>query len=190
MGLPRNDDDDDDEKKPWTHSCFELSLGHHLPNYWRGAPACVCVCAIITTFSKHLRPPGPVFIAGNRDGPTLVRRTISEDGRGKKTEGLRGAGWPEGGVRRDGEPAEAREVRLRRVEREMSQRAGFLWENGLQRPRSTPASRTGFHNLERARNIEKAVTEMERLDLVSENHQIEYIKEDFFSSLLCFRICV
>lgn len=89
MGLLRNDDDDDDdEKKPWTHSCFELSLGHHLPNYWRGAPACVCVCAIITTFSKHLRPPGPVFIAGNRDGPTLVRRTISAYGR-EKNEGRR-----------------------------------------------------------------------------------------------------
>lgn len=84
MGLPRNDDDDDDdEKKTWTHFGFELSLGHHLRNYWRGAPAYVCVCAIITTFSKHLRPPGPVFIAGNRDGPTLVRKTISEDGRKK-----------------------------------------------------------------------------------------------------------
>lgn len=95
MGLPRNDDDDDDdEKKPWIHSCSKLSLGHHLPNYWRGAPAyayvCVCVCAIITTFSKHLRPPGPVFIAGNRDGPTLVRKTILEDGRGKKAEVVRG----------------------------------------------------------------------------------------------------
>lgn len=50
----------------------------------RGPRVCVCVCAIITTFSKHLRPPGPVFIAGNRDGPTLVRKTISEDGKGKK----------------------------------------------------------------------------------------------------------
>ncbi len=55
----------------------------------RGPCVCVCVCAIITTFSKHLRPPGPVFIAGNRDGPTLVRKTISEDGR-EKNGGLEG----------------------------------------------------------------------------------------------------
>lgn len=88
MGLLRNDDDDEDEKKPWTHSGSELSLGHHLPNYWRGAP--VCVCAIITTFSKHLRPPGPVFIAGNRDGPTLVRKPISEDGSKRGNRRLEG----------------------------------------------------------------------------------------------------
>lgn len=50
----------------------------------------MCVCAIITTFSKHLRPPWPVFIAGNRDGPTLVRKTISEDGR-EKNGGLEGS---------------------------------------------------------------------------------------------------
>lgn len=46
MGLPRNnddDDDDEDEKNPWTSSCFELSLGHHLANYWRGASAYVCI---------------------------------------------------------------------------------------------------------------------------------------------------
>lgn len=50
MGLPRNDDDDDyededdeDEKEPWLSSCFELSLGHHLANCWRGASPYVCI---------------------------------------------------------------------------------------------------------------------------------------------------
>lgn len=89
MGLPRNDDDD--EKKPWTHSCFELSLGHHLPNYRRGASAYVCVCvyAIITTFSKHLRPPEPVFIAGKGMGQHSLGRLFWKMGEGKKMEGLR-----------------------------------------------------------------------------------------------------
>lgn len=84
MGLPRNDDDD--EKKPWTHSCFELSLGHHLPNYRRGASAYVSVCvyAIITTFSKHLRPPEPVFIAGKGMGQHSLGRLFWKMGEGKK----------------------------------------------------------------------------------------------------------
>lgn len=49
MGLPRDDDDDDedegdeDEKEPWLSSCFELSLGHHLANCWRGASPYVCI---------------------------------------------------------------------------------------------------------------------------------------------------
>ena len=164
MGLPRNDDDDDDdEKKPWIHSCCELSLGHHLPNYWRGAPACVCVyvsvcvCAIITTFSKHLRPPGPVFIAGNRDGPTLVRRTISEDGRGKKTGGLEGRTMTRRGCA-EGQGARRLAVQLQSVAPEMSQRSGFLWENGLWRPKSVQqASQARFHNSEGVRNTEKAL---------------------------------
>lgn len=105
MGLPRNDDDD--EKKPWTHSCFELSLGHHLPNYRRGASAYVCVCvyAIITTFSKHLRPPEPVFIAGKGMGQHSLGRLFWKMGEEKKKR--RAWGWPEGGVQRDREPAEA-----------------------------------------------------------------------------------
>lgn len=183
MGLPRNDDDD--EKKPWTHSCFELSLGHHLPNYRRGASAYVCVCvyAIITTFSKHLRPPEPVFIAGKGMGQHSLGRLFWKMGEGKKNGGLED---DQKGVCRGTESPQRptdRPVQLRHVEREMSERFGFLWENGLWRLRSAQASRTGFHNSERVRNTEKAlwaVTEMERLDVAAENHLTEYITEDLF----------
>lgn len=54
----------------------------------RGPNVCVrvCVCAIITTFSKHLQPPGLVFLAGNRDGLTRLEAYFGR-WEGKQTEG-------------------------------------------------------------------------------------------------------
>lgn len=50
---------------------------------------CVCVYAIITTFSKHLRPPEPVFIAGKGMGQHSLGRLFWKMGEGKKMEGFR-----------------------------------------------------------------------------------------------------
>lgn len=115
-------------------------------------------------------------------GQHSLGRLFRKMGEKKKTESLRGEGWPEGGVRRGDREPTGWPLQLWCVEREMS---WLSLGSGLLR--SLHVSRTIFHNSEEGKNTENASWEVTNGEarLLAQNHLIEYVTLDiswcFFS---------